>query len=167
MSRLAHLKGPQTGPGVQRVFFATPSYSGSYPDIYTQAMVETVCLLNEQGIGWEWCRLLRNCHVDDARNLLVREFLASGCTDLMFLDADVGWNGREVLRLLRADRDFVCGVYPYRGDDSAYPVRMVPGEVIQEDADGLVTALSVPTGFMRMRRRVLDRMIEAYVSGRC
>ena len=43
MSRLAHLKGPQTGPGVQRVFFATPSYSGSYPDIYTQAMVETVC----------------------------------------------------------------------------------------------------------------------------
>jgi acetone carboxylase gamma subunit len=32
-----------------------------------------------------------NCHVDDARNSVVREFLASDCTELVFIDADVSW----------------------------------------------------------------------------
>jgi len=29
-------------------------------------------------------------HVDDNRNAIVREFLAGDCTDLLFIDSDVG-----------------------------------------------------------------------------
>ena len=38
--------------------------------------------------------------VSRARNLLVKDFLESDCTELMFIDADINFEAQDVLRLL-------------------------------------------------------------------
>lgn len=169
MSQTLHLqdnRDPETQK--RRVFFATPAYTGAPSGIHQYAMLGTIAALERiEDIGWEWCLLMHNCHVDDARNTLIRNFRASDCTDLFFIDADNGWDPKDVIRFLRMDDEFVAGVYPYKTfDDSDYPCHVPEGDINAYKRpgapEGLVPALRVPTGFMRLRRSVIDKMIKKY-----
>lgn len=112
------------------------------------------------GIAADHATLNHDCHVDDARNALVWHFLRTTCTDLVFLDADIGWIGPELVELLNYDADVVLGVYPKKGDDN-WPVLEVSGKALQARADGLVDIPGGPTGFMRIKRHVLEKLTEA------
>jgi len=96
-------------------------------------------------------------HVDDARNQLVSEFLRSECTDFVFIDSDIGWQASDLIKLLNYDRQIVAGTYPLKQDDEAYPTRHLPGE-IWTDEDGLMEMEGVPTGFLRIKRCVLEKL---------
>jgi len=113
--------------------------------------------LKEAGIDVELSIYTGNCHVDDGRNRLVRDFLMSDCTDMVFMDADVGCPASNLTQLLRYDVDVVAGIYPKKGGDDQFPVKMLPGE-IWSDAQGLIEVQGVPTGFLRMRRHVLEKL---------
>lgn len=113
--------------------------------------------LNEAGFDVELCLYLGDCHVDDARNYLVSEFLASKCDDLVFIDSDVGFQSADLIRLLNYDRDIVGGVYPKKSDLESYPA-WIPSGPTWSDKDGLIEAVGFCTGFMRIRRNVLERM---------
>lgn len=99
------------------------------------------------------------CHVDDARNVLLRNFLQSECTDLFFIDSDVGWQPNAVLRLLKRQGDIVGGVYPRKSDKEDYPFHPFEGETSQNE-DGLFAMPKIPTGFMRIRRHVIEALYE-------
>jgi hypothetical protein len=102
--------------------------------------------------------LTENCHVDDGRNLLARNFLDTNCTDMVFIDPDVVvTHADDIVRLLFADADVVAGVYPLKQKIEDFPVRLLPGE-LWAGHEGLVEVMGVPTGFLRMRRNVLVRL---------
>src|SRR5690606_1740714 len=83
------------------------------------------------------------------------------CTDLVFLDADVSWNPDDLIKLIKHDRDVVAGVYPKRSSrDKDFPVHVLPGVALQADSDGLVEVAGAPTGFMKIKRHVLEKMWE-------
>lgn len=137
---------------------ATTAYD--CPDAsYTFAIARSREALSAAGIQSAYYLLQGNCHVDDGRNAVVRDFLASDCTDLVFLDADVSWEPASLVKLCQTDRDLCGGVYPYRRDsgEESMPVRMLPG-VSDVDADGLLEVEGLPTGFMKIRRHVLEAM---------
>ncbi len=99
-----------------------------------------------------------NCHVDDGRNRLVRDFLESDCEQLVFLDADVCWLDADLRKLIDSEADIVAGIYPMKNDDEIeFPVKPLPGER-WADARGLVEVEGVPTGFLKIRRRVLETL---------
>jgi hypothetical protein len=98
-----------------------------------------------------------NCHIDDSRNRLVRDFLETDCEQLVFLDADVFWLDAELRKLIEHDADIVAGIYPLKNDDEDYPVKPLPGER-WADAHGLVEVEGVPTGFLKIKRRVLEAL---------
>lgn len=114
--------------------------------------------LSAAGIQSAYYLLQGNCHVDDARNAVVRDFLDSDCTELVFLDADVGWEPETLIALCRIDRELVGGVYPYRreSEEETMPVRHLPQ--ITVDEDGLIEVEGLPTGFMRIKRIVIETM---------
>lgn len=144
----------------QKVLLATTAYDS--PDAsYTYSIARSREALSQAGIQSAYYLLQGNCHVDDARNAVVRDFLDSDCTDLVFLDADVSWPPAALVELCGYDRDMVGGVYPYRreGGEENMPVRHAAGEIIAE-ADGLIEVEGLPTGFLRIRRRVLETMAE-------
>lgn len=139
----------------KKVLLACPTYDN--PDVsFTFALARSREVLHEAGIGTALLILHGNCHVDDSRNSIVRDFLESDCTDLVFLDADVTWEPSGLLRLCERDEDIVGGVYPYRREGSDHmPVRLMEGGEVK---DGLREVEGLPTGFMKIRRHVLEKM---------
>lgn len=153
MSTLFHDEGPPaTG---QKVMLATPSY-GSPDAAYTFSIANSRQALSAAGIQSAYLLLEGNCHVDDARNSIVRHFLESDCTELLFLDADVKWEPDVIVRLCKRDLDVVGAVYPYRREGSVeIPVRLKDGA---RPIDGLLEVDGLPTGFMKIKRHVLEQM---------
>ena len=142
------------------VFIATPSFSGGPSGPYTYSLMRTKEAAAECGISIHWCLLTANCHVDDSRNYLVREFLETDCEDFFFIDADVGWQPEDFIKLVLSDHDVVAGIYPKKNDVYDYPVIFPAGEM-WADSDGWVKASKVPTGFLRFKRSVIQRLYDA------
>lgn len=158
MGHLYFDPGHAPAKGQQKVLLATTAYEN--PDAsYTASIQASREALTKAGIANVYLLLSGNCHVDDARNSVVKEFLASDCTDLVFLDADVSWQPADLVRLCGHDLDLVGGVYPKRDTSRAAPMpcRTLPG-VTEPDADGLLEVDGLPTGFMRIRRIVLETL---------
>lgn len=155
MSDLFHDEGP-VAIG-KKVMLATPSY-GPPSATYTFSIARSREALKEAGIQSAYLLLHGFCHVDDSRNKIVRYFLESDCTDLMFIDADVDWEPDSLVKVCKRDVDIVGGVYPYRREGAEeMPVRLVRGAPV---IDGLMEVDGLPTGFMKIKRNVLERMAE-------
>ncbi len=140
----------------QKVMLATTAYDS--PDAsYTFSIARSREALSAAGIQSAYYLLQGNCHVDDARNAVVRDFLDSDCAELIFLDADVSWEPDTLVELCRIDRDLVGGIYPYRreSDEETMPVRHL--QEIKVDGD-LVEVEGLPTGFMKIKRHVIETM---------
>jgi len=137
----------------QKVFLAIPTYR-DLPAGFVHCLWGANMALNSAGIGSTLEILSANCHVDDGRNLLVRDFLESDCTDLVFIDADVIFQPEDVVNLLLPKRDVVAGVYPLKQNNEEFPVR-TSGD-LWSDSHGLVEVEGVPTGFLRISRRALE-----------
>jgi len=139
---------------------ATTAYD--CPDAsYTYSIASSREAMTAAGIQSAYVLLSGNCHVDDARNSVVHEFLQSDCTDLVFLDADVSWDDGDLVALCQYDLDLVGGVYCYRREDvrakGGMPYRFLPGA---KPKDGLLEVEGLPTGFMRLRRVVIETLAE-------
>lgn len=155
MSNHFYEEGPPAAG--KKVLLAVPTYA--CPDTsLTFALARSREALTEAGIQSALLILEGNCHVDDGRNSIVRDFLESDCTDLVFLDADVTWEPKGLVALCLRDEDIVGGVYPYRREGSDnMPVRLLG---FTDPEDGLREVEGLPTGFMKIRRHVLEKMIE-------
>lgn len=146
-------------PSGAKVMLATTVYDS--PDAsYTFSISRSREALHKAGIPTAYLLLSGNCHVDDARNTVVRDFLATDCIDLVFLDADVSWEPEHLIQLCEFDCNLVGGVYPYRRDGGdEMPVRMKKGCYVA-DENGLLEVEGLPTGFMRVRRHVLETLAD-------
>lgn len=152
---------PAESGAVQRVCLATPVYDRPSAG-YAHSIFASSAAFSQAGIAVELAILSGDCHVDDARNRLVRDFLLGDCTDLVFLDADMSWRARDLVKLCQYDRDVVAATYPLKQDDDAFPVRYL-GKELWSDKDGLLEVDGVPTGFLRIRRHVLQRLSDEAV----
>lgn len=139
----------------KKVMLATPCYDTPSAS-YVFAIARSREALSQAGIQTAYLLLQGLCHVDDARNKICREFLESDCTELMFLDADVDWEPESIVAICQKDHDIIGGVYPYRRDGSEeMPVRLKDGA---ETVDGVIEVEGLPTGFMKIKRHVLERL---------
>lgn len=155
---------PQAGP--KRAFLAIPTGSGDITAPCVASVVAALPALADAGIAADFMIEAGNCHVDDARNGLVREFLRTDCTDLVFIDADVGFAPEALVALLSCDRDVVAGVYPKKEFPASFPVFVGSVGPLWAGEDGAVEVEGAPTGFMRIKRKVLEALCETAVSFR-
>lgn len=140
------------------ICLAIPCY-GQMPPITAFALAASMRALTAAGIAHDLIVLAGNCHVDDARNSIVREFLAGTCDHLMFIDADLSWAPEDLLRLARSERDVIAGVYPHKKDERTFPVRHLGTGVLNAEADGALEVDGVPGGFLRISRRALELLV--------
>lgn len=158
MPTMRYVRGPNNGPS--RFLIATQHGDGKVHAPFLQALVET--LQSAPSMGWSVDFVIEcgNCHVDDARNASVRQFLSTDCDYLLFIDADVGWTPKGIWQLMRHEGDVVCGVYPKKQEKEDYPVRFAPGGIFS--VNGLIEVEGAPTGFMRISRRCIEKMVDAH-----
>lgn len=148
--------------GPLHLFIATSAYQ-FHPN-YTHALSAGVIALTKSGIPVDLCHVADHCHVDDARNAMVRQFLMSRASHLVFIDNDVGFDAESLLRLANfpAEYDMVAGVYPLKEAGEGYPVRVPDGAELWANESGLVEVTGVPTGFLRISRHCIEQMTKAY-----
>lgn len=143
------------------VLIGTPTHrdSGMRVSFFT-CLTMTERWLAENGIR-SWWIAAKGCGVEWNRNKLVTLFLESPeATHLLFVDTDMTWSAKDVLRWIRADRDVVVGAALARRHDAAqWNVQpMIPPE--EPAADGMVRVRRAGTGVMLIKRAVLERMAE-------
>ncbi len=173
------------------VVVATPCYGGVVTEQYSQSLFNLSIRAIANNLRLGYATISNESLVTRARNELVNNFLESNGTHLMFIDADIGFNPKDVLHMVMADKDVVAGAYPLKTLDwssvanAASSGNIEPNELersaIQyvinvqkpdpemigksvdiEIKDGLVEVWDAGTGFMLIKREVIEKMIEAY-----
>ena len=144
-----------------KVFIATPAYDGKVDSDYAMCLGETCMHAVHQDIGVCIQTMGNGAFIEVARNTFVKNFLETDCTHLFFIDADLKWESRAFIGLVQSDRDVCAGVYRKRQEPEEYPVRYKedpenPG--IQTIDGGWVACDRVPTGFLCIKRHVLEYM---------
>ena len=172
------------------VVIATPCYGGLMTHVYVTSLLKLMAVLPRQGVRLGLSTAAHDSLVPRSRNALVKAFLDfPGATHLFFVDADIGFEPDQVQRMLAFDQDVVAGMYPVKVIDwdrvgakaatqqqrAPLPteelrqaglhfvgVPILPGESGFDERDGFVTARYTGTGFMLIKRQVIERMIAGY-----
>ena len=162
------------------LMIATPMYGGMCTGPYVVGLLGTMNKMRSVGVGVYWAQIMNESLITRARNELARLFLEKGMDYLMFIDADIHFDGQAVAQLMAADRDIVCGIYPKKEIDwnkvgqaakagkenlqdyaGAFVFNMVSNEegFVATDNDGVIEVRHGGTGFMLIKRQVfLDLM---------
>ena len=124
---------------------------------YASSLCETAIRLTQAGVGVIHCVAPGNPFLDMARNGLVEQFMKTEATDLLFIDADVGWDAKTVTRVLSYPQEIVGGLVPKRDhkSDSTYHMNAITGHI---SVEGLFESIELPTAFVRIKRSGIERM---------
>ena len=145
---------------MRNVMIAAPSYDGTITVWHASSLSETCKLGLTKDINVFCIYMSYDALVQRARNDIVQLALDSNVDDLVFIDTDVDWNPEDFFKLLDHDVDIVGGVYPKKGDEESYPVKINQNEY-QVQENGLVEVEGLPTGFMRIRKDALKKIWDA------
>jgi len=94
------------------VFIATPMYGGMCVGYYTQSIIQMISVFMQKGINTQFSFMFNESLITRARNALVHQFLKTNATHLLFIDSDIKFNPEDILRMLEADKEIICGIYP-------------------------------------------------------
>lgn len=141
-----------------KLFIAIPAYRGIQCPQFVDALEATVNHLTQNGIDYQVSILTGCCYIQVARNKLVYEFLQSDCDKLLFLDDDIAWDAKDVVRLLHSKYPITCGVYPLKSENEDYPIVLNCNDdgIPLANSDGWLSSPRVPTGFLCISREVFD-----------
>lgn len=103
-----------------RLMVATPIYEGAQGS-YVRAALDLALRAQAMGVAVRFEFILYQPSITRARNMLTAMFLASDCTHMLFVDADIDFSPDDVFSMVRA-----MEAHPEIGVlGGAYPRRMV------------------------------------------
>ena len=162
-----------------KLFIGTPMYAGMCCGFYVQSLLN----LNRQMAGKMeivMSFMFNESLITRARNALVHGFLKTDATHLMFIDADIHFYAEDVLPMVEADKDVICGIYPkkeiyWNGVENAVKQGIPTASLkhytgsfvvnLVDHAGSVTVPVSQPveiwnggTGFMLIKREVFDKM---------
>lgn len=138
-----------------KLFIALPVY-GAVDPLFTQCLMRVIHGLKVPA-AVQWC--VGDSLVGRARNRLTREFLASDCTHLLFIDTDLVFSPEHIERIASHDLPVVGGLYCKKQE--GHP-RLVLNSFNEGSLDADETGLSpvkyIGTGFMCIKREVFEQI---------
>lgn len=172
------------------VFIGTPMYGGKCDFIFSKGMNDTAATLAKNDIPFKIHTLANESLIQRARNYITDEFMRSGMTHLLFIDADVGFNPRDVLAMLayadpQSDYDVLCGPYPKKtiswekikhavdhgfADEDPNKLENYVGDYVfnakgntkEIRLDQPVEIMEGGTGFMMIQRKALEKFADTF-----
>lgn len=166
---------------VTKLFLATPCYGGLCLERYMASIIKLQMELIREGIQLYFDTTENESLVHRARNVAVGRFMQkTDCDFFMFIDADIDFDAKAVVRLVRANRDIAVACYPKKvvmWDQAKFAIEkgderdmaMLSSSLVinfgaqsRPVEDGFIEILDGPTGFMMIKRSVFERMQEHY-----
>jgi len=143
-------------------FICTPAYNGQVDVDFCTSMVESAYVSPLFQVQMTFGCVANGAFIDLARNTFVQQFLDDHkeCTHLFFIDSDLKFSGRDFIGLVRADKPICAGVYRRREENEDYPMKYAEHPEIGGlwFEDDWLMAERVPTGFLCIRRDVIEEM---------
>ena len=97
---------------MSNIFIGIPMYGGVCTGENALGHINATKLFLDRGIGYNWQFLYNESLITRARNGLVKMFYQTDCTHLLFIDADISYRAEDIVSMIDADKDIICGVYP-------------------------------------------------------
>lgn len=97
------------------IYIGTPMYGGMCSGMYTSSIIKLSSLFEQKSIPYTFLFRFNESLITRARNAIASNFMETNASHLLFIDADIGFNAHHVLRLIEADKDIICGIYPSKG----------------------------------------------------
>lgn len=160
------------------LMIATPMYGGMCTGHYVQGLLMTMAKMREIGVNVAWCQITNESLITRARNELARVFLESEHDYLMFIDADISFDGEAIAQLMLTDKDIACGIYPKKEVNwdsvkraalagktnledhaGAFVFNMTDGADAHTDETGCIEVRHGGTGFTLIKRGVFEQLI--------
>ena len=94
------------------IFIATPMYGGMCTGLYTQSLLMLQSMFAANNIKASISFMFNESLITRGRNALTSQFMASDCTHMLFIDSDIRFNANDIMHMIEADKDVICGIYP-------------------------------------------------------
>lgn len=166
-----------------KIFVATPCYNGTVHVKYMQSVMNLQMLLMKMGIGMEFYTIPFDSLIPRARNACCTRFIQSkDSTHLMFIDADIEFNPKDVVKMIQENKDVIGGCYSKKAVDfdmlyknynkfdnklnllqsaGKYAFNFKP-QLQHKVERGVIEVLDAPTGFLMIKREVIEKMMNKY-----
>lgn len=170
-----------------KIFVGLPCYGGMISESVFHSMLQLQAWGGKVGVQFRIQTMGNESLITRARNTIVsmmlddKDFIA---THLLFVDADIGFSFQNVERLLCADKDVACGIYPRKHihwDKTVEEVKKDPNihpDVLHAKSlgynlnfddpqnvnmkDGFCKVQEAATGMMLVKRDVFNTMKKKY-----
>jgi glycosyltransferase involved in cell wall biosynthesis len=165
------------------VFLSTPCYGGLCLEGYAESLIRLQRTCAQNGIDIVLDTTENESLVHRARNLSIARFLLENNQDFfMFIDADIHFDPDSVVRLVNSGHDIAVAAYPKKAiiweqaeravktgdnrDMSRLSSSLVLNFKYQNTplVNGFAEVLDGPTGFMLIKREVIQKMYDHYRS---
>lgn len=143
---------------MKKIFVAVPCYTGMVEVGCCAALLANIRQLEKVGHEVVLHFETGNCYIPQARNMCVAAFLDTKCDEIIFVDSDLWFENTAFEKLIKHDKEVICGAYPYRQAMEGYPIRVncnADGTPIVDAETGLIELEGGPTGLMKIQRNVL------------
>lgn len=164
-----------------KLCIATPMYGGMAYSAYMKSLMNLFFVCGSKGIQTSYIDITNESLIPRARNVLATMFLKdSDYTHFMFIDADIEFNANDVISMIEADKDVICGVYPKKEMNWNFVEQAVKNGVSTENLqyfvgssfvnlkEGAKQSFDEPveitdggTGFMLIKRDILQKVADA------
>lgn len=165
-----------------KLFISTPMYGGQCFGFYTQSLLQLNNILRDNNITSMMSFMFNESLITRARNALAHQFLKTDCTHLFFIDADIRFHAPDVIKMIEADKDIICGIYPKKEINWGSVKRAMDSGVSNDELKwhtgsfvvnlvGYAGEVTVPvnepveiwnggTGFMIIKREVFEKLAD-------
>jgi hypothetical protein len=140
----------------------TPSLSGDVWLDYHNSYIHSIVLAAQKGWTVQTNGMSGNSLIPYARAIIGQDFMDSDCDVLFFIDADLSWDPEGFVRILEAPLEIMGGAYPIKKDgDPEFHIKL-NGPAPKSDKPILVETSAVGGGFIKITRRAMEKLQEAY-----
>lgn len=139
-----------------------PCYDGMCNVKSMEAIMGTVVLCTASDIQCEFFPLTSESLISRGRNVCIGRFLNSKCSHMMFIDSDIVFHPKDVLKMLQNDCGVICGNYPKKMFKTSELdcENVIPDEAMTQVEGEIHVSKYAPTGFMMIKRETIQRLIE-------
>jgi len=115
----------------RKLFIGVPMYGGICYGTHARSLMDLTLLLHQYGVEFKVYFIMNESLIQRARNYIAAEFMASACTHLLFVDADVSFNPHDAVALLGLQSDDS----PYDVIGGPYPKKVISWEKVKAAVD--------------------------------
>lgn len=144
------------------IYIGIPSYDSKIHANTMAGLLDLRHLCTANNIGFALDVIHHNAFVGHGRNQVVQRFLKSGFRDLLFIDADIGFEAIDAAAVCKAEPSIVFGMYLMKKERPQYPALFDDPIQSHHSDPNLIKMKYGPAGFMRIRADVFKAMEAAW-----